>query len=581
MGSGSDNGRRLLAISAVCCAIFGLLLAASAMPMVASDSPASDFFDGDDREPGQPSTQAAQQLPGGIDADGESDDTDRTGGETSGGSAVMDAGGTPAASLANRAADFDNPIAEGVLYGLASLFAAFDGGSSVDPAGVGGSEDADPTAGTDESGDGDFAESGVGGEFGDALTADDLEDEYDGDDGMEAADEDGAEPEREEVGSNGGDRTVDGDADGDGDPEDGGERWEGDDTDSGETDETESDEWGSGTADGDGSTGGTDGTDGESNEPVDGEDETGDEDSGSGDGNAETDSGDETGDAETESADDDADWGDDETAAETEMDDSSGERAETADSSDDTDGTDDSSDDADDETAAGEDSGGDDSGLTDSVPGLSDGVVTTALVAVAVLVVAYVFYTRENPIGTLLSIPGRIVSLALAGVVACSQALERAVSALRGLRSIAELPRLVLTTLEDAFRSAGTRVRTVRRSLFGGGDGATGGTDAEIRVTARERIRRAFESVIDASPMYRGRVATVTPTEVARSARDAGAPAEPVETITDSFRDVEYGERDPESYFERTTTAHERLRAELEADAETADEPGGSGATDE
>ena len=506
MGSGSDNGRRLLATGAVCCAIFGLLLAASAMPMVASDSPASDVFNGDDREPDRSSTQAAQQLP--ADADGDSDGPELPGDGTAG-DAVSDIGDT---SVADRAGDFDNPIAEGILYGLASLLSVFDGGAAID-----GSGERDATAGTDGGSDSDLAESGIGGEFGDVLTADNLEDEYDASDGMEAADQDGDE------------------------------QWEGADTDSEETDETESDEWESGTADGDG----------------------------------ETDSGGETSDDETESDGDDADWGDDETATGTEMDDSTEEHAETTGSSDETDGTGDSSDDADDETAAGENSGGDDSGLADSVPGLSDGVVTTALVAVAVLVVAYIFYTRENPIGTLLSIPGRIVSLALAGVVACSQALERAVSALRGLRSIAELPRLVLATLTDAVRSAETRVRTARSSLFGGGDEATGGTDAEIHVPARERIRRAFESVIDASPMYRGRVATMTPTEVARSARDAGAPAEPVETITDSFRDVEYGERDPESSLERTTTAHERLRAELETDAETADEPDESGVSDE
>jgi len=142
--------------------------------------------------------------------------------------------------------------------------------------------------------------------------------------------------------------------------------------------------------------------------------------------------------------------------------------------------------------------------------------VTAGLVAIAALIVGYVFYTREDPIGTLLSIPGRLVSLALAGVVACSQALERALAALRGLRSIADLPGLVLATIADAIRSARTRAREVgslvSTSLFGGAKEATD-TDATVdaQIGARERIRRAFESVIDASPMYRTRVATATP----------------------------------------------------------------------
>jgi len=87
---------------------------------------------------------------------------------------------------------------------------------------------------------------------------------------------------------------------------------------------------------------------------------------------------------------------------------------------------------------------------------------------------------------------------------------------LRGLRSIADLPGLVLATIADAIRSARTRAREVgslvSTSLFGGAKEATD-TDATVdaQIGARERIRRAFESVIDASPMYRTRVATATP----------------------------------------------------------------------
>lgn len=215
---------------------------------------------------------------------------------------------------------------------------------------------------------------------------------------------------------------------------------------------------------------------------------------------------------------------------------------------------------------AGSDNG-DDPSIEDAVPGLSDRAVTGGLAAIALLLIGYVFYTRDDPIGTLRSIPGRLVSVALAGVVACSHALERALAALRGLQSIAELPGLVLAAIGNALRSVRTRARAagsaVSAAVFGGVGEADADAAVEDRATGRERIRQAFESVIDASPMYRSRVATATPADVARSARDAGVPDEPVETITDSFREVEYGDRDPDPYLERTTVAHDRLRDAL------------------
>ncbi|WP_152418894.1 hypothetical protein [Natronorubrum sulfidifaciens] len=240
-----------------------------------------------------------------------------------------------------------------------------------------------------------------------------------------------------------------------------------------------------------------------------------------------------------------------------------------------------------DEPTADADADGDDSSLEDAVPGLSDGVVMGGLVVGGLVALAYVFATRSNPTAAVLSIPGRLVSAALSGVVACSQALERAIGALYGLRSIAELPGLVAATLVGAFHRTGVRIRTVGSSLFGGRVDASTADAAGGHASARKRIGAAFESVIDAAPMSRERVATATPTDVARSARDAGAPDEPVETITHSFRDVEYGGRDPETHLERTTTAHDRLQSALEATESTettpaADEAGGQeGETDE
>lgn len=149
MGSGSDTGRRLLAIGAVCCAIVGLLLAASAMPMVASESPASGFFDADEQDMDQSSTRGAQQASdvGTDDGDGSEatgDDAEAAGDGSGGGTAAATGAVSPlATSLADRADDLDSPILEGALYGLASLASMLGDGSSADLGGTdAGAEDA-------------------------------------------------------------------------------------------------------------------------------------------------------------------------------------------------------------------------------------------------------------------------------------------------------------------------------------------------------------------------------------------------------------------------------------------------------
>ncbi|WP_226039514.1 DUF4129 domain-containing protein [Natrinema sp. DC36] len=454
MGSGSRGSRQLLSVIALVCAIGGLVLAAGALPTLASDSPASGIFEGAADGQASGETTASSAAAAGSAASGSS------------GMSGLDSG--LIASLA------DTPLLGGLLSNLLDGSAGTQPRPDVDDASMDALEGGD---------DGGMQSDGTSGETG----------------------------------------STDG---------------------SGETGSTNSS----------GETGSTDGSDGTDStddssgtDSTDGGGETGSS-SGGTDGGQSTTEGEAGGtDGQTSAAR--GEDGSDAGADESEADDGSG------------------SDDSD---------GGDDSSLTDSV---SDRAVTAGLVAIAALIVGYVFYTREDPIGTLLSIPGRLVSLALAGVVACSQALERALAALGGLRSIADLPGLVLAAITDAIRSARTRARevgsSVSTSLFGGAEGATD-TDAAVdtQTSARERIRRAFESVIDASPMYRTRVATATPGDVARSATDAGAPGEPVETITDSFRDVEYGDRDPNAYLERTTTAHDRLRDAMESADETDD--GGS-----
>ncbi|ELY53252.1 DUF4129 domain-containing protein [Natronolimnohabitans innermongolicus] len=503
MAAGSGSGRRLLAVGAVCCAIVGLVLAASAMPMLASESPGSGVFDGDsqtDLEDGEAQSEPPLAPDGADQGDGGSDGSDRNGGSGTGGEFGDD---SLSGALADRAAGADNSLVEGALYGFASVLSLFDDTGGID------------------------------GEFGSELESDDLEDleEQDDIDPPEDADEfDDLDESDVDLDDDAGGSDGATDADGD----------DGDDIETGDDAE-----YGNGDDDVDGDNGSADGTDG-------------------GDGDGESGDGSDTDDGQT----DDVDGSDEVGDTDAESGDTDDDPLEAPDhSSADQDGSDDDADDESDDGAGGTEDGGDESSLEDAVPGLSGDGLTAAIVAIVLLSLGYIFYTRENPIEVILSLPGRVVSLALSAVIACSQALERALGRLRELRSLAELPGLVLAALTGAVRSASDRVTSASASLFGRGATADEDEIEPTQTPARERIRRAFESVIDAAPMYRGRVATATPAEVASRATEAGAPSKPVETITDSFRDVEYGDRDPETYLEPTATAHDELRSALENEA--------------
>jgi len=87
--------------------------------------------------------------------------------------------------------------------------------------------------------------------------------------------------------------------------------------------------------------------------------------------------------------------------------------------------------------------------------------------------------------------------------------------------------------------------------------------------TARERIEAAWAD-------FRSRVPAtdreaMTPGELSREAVAAGFPDSPVRTLTDAFRAVEYGRRDPHGHVEAAERARDRLLD---------DEPDGEAATD-
>ncbi|RQG97508.1 hypothetical protein [Natrarchaeobius oligotrophus] len=576
MAAGPNVGRRTLAVVAVVCAICGVALVAGAMPMLASDAPAngllSDRTDGSDRDADSPTDRESQVPAAGDDAatDGGDQFADGDGTADSAESAESDSAPDSDGQALEEPADSSpasdrtgagpaERIAGGALYGLGTLFSGDD--VDADSSAVGQKGD------SLESGDVNDrvadrpaenpARNGMGGEFGELLTSDGGSDVTGSDGGSGVADSDGGESAV---------AGVDPGADVD------------DDT---LADSNES-------TDGLHDAAGADLSDAEGDDPSDDDGPTSDE------GGLHADSSDSTvHDVNDSRIDDDGPVSTDPDAGDSAVDGepsenvdepaggSSGEVIDSANES--ADGTGeprletDTVDDGDESNHASETEDGDDSStaatteggesaVEDALPSPSTSTVILAVLALAAIAVGYLLYARDDPIGTLRSIAGRLVSLVLTGVVAFSRALERAASALRELGSIRELPALVraeLNRLLGSDRPGGRHDGSSSRLLDADSESATAGSGS---IGARERIADAFAAVVDVSTMTPARVETATPADVERSAKRAGAPDGPVETITDSFRDVEYGARDPEAYVDSTTRAHRRLRDALSDD---------------
>lgn len=213
-----------------------------------------------------------------------------------------------------------------------------------------------------------------------------------------------------------------------------------------------------------------------------------------------------------------------------------------------TDSVEESGDAADSGTDAGSDAAG--SGLFGAIPG---GGMTVAAAFSALLALAVGVALRGGADARL--IPGLFVSAVLGWVVAVSRGLERARSALAGLEP-RELPGAIIGVLA-AIRARLGRGGGDRGPIppeAAGDDPATDGASG-----ARGRIREAFSAVVAASALSRSRARVATPGEVARRAIETGSPREPVATITDAFRDVEYGGADPEERVKRASQASEEI----------------------
>ncbi|WP_254807370.1 hypothetical protein [Natronosalvus amylolyticus] len=673
MEGSSDGIRRLLAVIAIGCAIGGILLASSAMPMLAADTPAAamlgeegvaaeheravqqavlgsalEHADGDesstlegvdesDIENGEMDAEELERAieAGDIDPEEleqaiEEGDIDpealEEGIEAGEGSSLqLDGGSVPAGAMAGgaegegglegditRAAvltgmelqgdHLTDPQMSDALFGLGAVYAAMGGSTDGLPANAdldaeGDHDDGmtgDGLGGAETSSGGlldvPTSSSGLDGGFGDAVGDDTVADggmDFDGSTDSDGSDDgsDGADG----FDADGSDSTESGemdDGDDDGTWDDGDEETTDDSEHPDEDGETDD---GGATADddvdeGDDTDATTDDGDDSSDPMGDSSDDTDDSETSTDDSTADDD-GDETDDssADGDATDDDGSEIDD---ADGSSDEPSTDETDEG-SSDDTgnlDDTDDSSDDTDDSSDEDE---GIVASITESLGPLGDRPLLTAVLAVVVVVVAYVFLTKDDPIATLRAIPGRLVSLVMGAVVACSQLLERAVSALARVKSVAEIPGLIVTALVGALASMRQKAGDVRASLPIVGDNrseaAAADIDEEVQSSARERIRRSFYRLESMSTVYPLNVAT--PTDVAHDVKSQGVPAEPVDTIADAFRDVEYGDRDPERRLEQTTEAEATLQAALEepsAEAEgSAGEPTGVGPTED
>ncbi|MFB6092077.1 MAG: DUF4129 domain-containing protein [Haloquadratum sp.] len=201
------------------------------------------------------------------------------------------------------------------------------------------------------------------------------------------------------------------------------------------------------------------------------------------------------------------------------------------------------------------------------------GVVVAAVSGLVVLVVfrgrigaaatagyGYAVWVGRHIIVGLIRVADGLVALG----VRVRHTLAEVATALRR-RDLREALSFAIARVRDAVAVLCDRLRSV--SLRGGEatretvgeDGADTAESTRRTSTPPTAIRRAFEALLRRVP---GRTATLTPTEIGRRAVDRGLPADAVWTITDTFRAVTYGGRDPDALADEVREAVERIRAD-------------------
>lgn len=195
---------------------------------------------------------------------------------------------------------------------------------------------------------------------------------------------------------------------------------------------------------------------------------------------------------------------------------------------------------------------------------------------------AYLYRSDRGVVAALAALPAAARRTFMAAVLAVSDAVESAVRVAVEAASPLAIPGALLAALVESLRSVGDDVRAaVPWNRGGRADGPAADAAADSTVPARERVRSAWRTVVEAAVggSYRRR----TPGEVKRAAVDQGLPAGEVATVAESFRDVEYGGGDPAERVGPATAAAETLQRHLGRDGEDgADEEGDAdGAADD
>lgn len=192
------------------------------------------------------------------------------------------------------------------------------------------------------------------------------------------------------------------------------------------------------------------------------------------------------------------------------------------------------------------------SALDDVIPGISTPPTHWMLVVAVTLLIGLIALFVDEPRAAIHSLYQRILEAYVSGV-------DLIVSIPALLDGREELRRLTLEWIGRWRTRLNRFRRWLRSLFASNHDTAEPVTtrDSSNEPDARHRIRSAFDAVVSVSTCHN--VRTATPTMVANGAIEAGAPADAVRTITRAFREVEYGDLDPGQRLNTVRTARGRL----------------------
>ena len=205
-------------------------------------------------------------------------------------------------------------------------------------------------------------------------------------------------------------------------------------------------------------------------------------------------------------------------------------------------------------------------GVTPRKAGVFASRIVTGTVRLLVASVVGFGRSLEAIVASAIRLGHRVIELlsnGVTGVISLIEMIQRgAVTTARRivttLRTIPKRlhPRSILAVVGGFRRSAVESVRSVRSTSKGSSDTPSG---------EALTVRQAWDEFRNHVSL--GSWRTSTPGEVARWAVDRdGLPPDPVRTLRDAFRDVEYGGRPQEPYSSRVSTALEQIRASQQAE---------------